>query len=296
MKQKPFFTIVIPTYRRFDQLGACLRSISCMDYPRDDFEVVIVDDGSPAPPESIVESYKSQLNVRLIVQPHAGPATARNRGVSEASGAFIAFTDDDCMPAPDWLAKLGSRLDADPGCIVAGNTVNTLTDNPYSTASQMLIDYLNAYYNKERARFLTSNNMALAKDVFIKIGGFDTSFPLAAAEDREFCDRCVHNGLRTVFASEAVVRHAHSLTFGRFLRQHYNYGRGANNFHRIRAERTSEKMKIEPPRFYIDLLLHPWKSEAKNKTYLAFLMFLSQAANAAGLFCEKLGNRGAGVS
>ena len=268
MKQKPFFTIVIPTYRRFDQLGACLRSISCMDYPRDDFEVVIVDDGSPAPPESIVESYKSQLNVRLIVQPHAGPATARNRGVSEASGAFIAFTDDDCMPAPDWLAKLGSRLDADPGCIVAGNTVNTLTDNPYSTASQMLIDYLNAYYNKERARFLTSNNMALAKDVFIKIGGFDTSFPLAAAEDREFCDRCVHNGLRTVFASEAVVR----------------------------AERTSEKMKIVPPRFYIDLLLHPWKSEAKNKTYLAFLMFLSQAANAAGLFCEKLGNRGAGVS
>ena len=291
MKQKPFFTIVIPTYRRFDQLRECLHSISRLDYPRDDFEVVVVDDGSPSSPESIVEPCKSQFNVRLVIQPHAGPATARNRGVSEASGAFIAFTDDDCMPAPDWLTKLRSRLDADPGSVIAGNTVNTLTDNPYSTASQMLIDYLNSYYNKENARFLTSNNMALSKEVFTWIGGFDTSFPLAAAEDREFCDRCVHFGLKTVFAPEAVVRHAHPLTLKRFIRQHYNYGRGANNFHRIRAERTSEKIKIEPSRFYIDLLLHPWKSKASNKAYLAFLMFLSQAANAAGLFREKLGNR-----
>lgn len=291
MKDKPFFTIVIPTYRRFDQLGECLRSISSIDYPKEDFEVVVVDDGSPSSPENIVEPWKSRFNVRLVTQPHAGPATARNRGVSEAAGAFIAFTDDDCMPAPDWLAKLKPRLDADPGGVVAGNTVNTLTDNPYSTASQMLIDYLNAYYNKENARFLTSNNMALSKEVFMKIGGFDTSFPLAAAEDREFCDRCVHFGLKTVFAPEAVVRHAHPLTLKKFIRQHYNYGRGANNFHRIRAERTSEKIRTEPPRFYIDLLFHPWKSETGNKAHLAFLMFLSQAANAAGLFREKLGSR-----
>lgn len=291
MKANPFFSIVVPTYRRFDQLGECLRSISRLDYPKDDFEVVVVDDGSPSPPGDMVDTYRDTVNARLVVQSHAGPATARNRGVSEASGTFIAFTDDDCTPAPDWLTRLKSRLDADPGSVIAGNTVNTLTNNPYSTASQMLIDYLNGYYNKENARFLTSNNMALAKDVFIKIGGFDTSFPLAAAEDREFCDRCVHSGLNTVFAPEAVVRHAHPLTLKRFIRQHYNYGRGANNFHRIRAKRTSERMKIEPPRFYIDLLLHPWKSAAENKAYLALLMFLSQAANAAGLFSEKLGNR-----
>lgn len=288
MKRKPSFTIVIPTYRRFEQLGECLCSISGLDYPREDFEVVVVDDGSPYPPENVVEPYKDKLNVRLVVQPHAGPATARNRGVSEASGMFIAFTDDDCRPAADWLRKLKSRLDADPEAVIAGNTVNVLTDNSYSAASQMLIDYLNAYYNTENARFLTSNNMALARDVFIKAGGFDTSFPLAAAEDREFCDRCMHLGIKTVFAPEAVVKHAHSLSLKRFIRQHYNYGRGANNFHRIRALRTSEKMRIEPPRFYIDLLLYPWKSGERNKAYITFLIFLSQAANAAGLFTEKL--------
>jgi len=288
MKRKPFFTIVIPTYGRFEQLGECLRSIGGLDYPEDDFEVVVVDDGSPRPPEHIVEPYKDKLNVRLVIQPHAGPATARNRGVSEASGTFIAFTDDDCRPEAGWLAKLGSRLDADPGAVIAGKTENILKDNPYSSASQMLIDYLNAYYNTQNARFLTSNNMALSRDVFLKAGGFDTSFPLAAAEDREFCDRCIHLGLKTVFAPEAVVRHGHPLSFGRFLRQHYNYGRGANNFHRIRALRTSEKIKIEPPRFYIDLLLYPWKSDERNKPYIAFLIFLSQAANAAGLLREKL--------
>lgn len=288
MKRKPFFTIVIPTYGRFEQLGECLRSIGGLDYPAEDFEVVVVDDGSPRPPEHIVEPYKDRLNVRLVIQPHAGPATARNRGVSEASGTFIAFTDDDCRPEASWLTKLKSRLDADPRAVIAGKTVNILTDNPYSSASQTLIDYLNSYYNTENARFLTSNNMALSRDVFLKAGGFDTSFPLAAAEDREFCDRCIHLGLKTVFAPEAVVKHAHPLSLGRFLRQHYNYGRGANNFHRIRALRTSEKIKIEPPRFYIDLLLYPWKSGQRNKAYIAFLIFLSQAANAAGLFREKL--------
>jgi len=288
MKRKPFFTIVIPTYGRFEQLGECLRSIGDLDYPAEDFEVVVVDDGSPRPPGHIVEPYKDKLNVRLVIQPHAGPATARNRGVSEASGTFIAFTDDDCRPEASWLAKLGARLDADPGAVIAGSTVNILKDNPYSSASQTLIDYLNSYYNTENARFLTSNNMALSRDVFLKAGGFDTSFPLAAAEDREFCDRCIHLGLKTIFAPEAIVKHAHPLSFGRFLRQHYNYGRGANNFHRIRALRTSEKIKIEPPRFYIDLLLYPWKSGQRNKAYIAFLIFLSQAANAAGLFREKL--------
>jgi GT2 family glycosyltransferase len=288
MKRKPFFTIVIPTYGRFEQLGECLRSIGGLDYPEEDFEVVVVDDGSPRPPEHIVEPYRDKLNVRLVIQPHAGPATARNRGVSEASGTFIAFTDDDCRPEASWLSKLRSRLDTDPGAIIAGKTVNVLKDNPYSSASQMLIDYLNSYYNTQNARFLTSNNMALSRDVFLKAGGFDTSFPLAAAEDREFCDRCIHLGLKTVFAPEAVVKHGHPLSFGRFLRQHYNYGRGANNFHRIRALRTSEKIKIEPPRFYIDLLLYPWKSDERNKPYIAFLIFLSQAANAAGLFREKL--------
>lgn len=289
MKEKPTFTIVIPTYGRPRQLTGCLESLSALEFPSEDMEVVIVDDGSEAPAHDIVSEFQNRLALRMIVQQHAGPATARNRGVEKARGTFIAFTDDDCRPERDWLLKLKERFAVNPDWVVAGNTVNALEDNPYAAASQAIIDYLNSYYNVKDARFMTSNNLALSRERFMKIGGFDTSFPLAAAEDREFCDRCIHYGYETVFAPEVVVRHAHALTASRFLRQHYNYGRGADKFHRIRAGRTSDKFKIEPLHFYTNLLGYPWKTSGKNKPFVALLIFMSQAANLAGFFREKLG-------
>ena len=80
-----------------------------------------------------------------------------------------------------------------------------------------------------------ANNLALPEDRFRAIGGFDTIFPLAASEDREFCDRWLHHGFQMTYAPEAVVYHARALTFRSFWRQHFKYGRGAFHFHQVRA-------------------------------------------------------------
>ena len=86
MASVPFFSIVIPTYNRPTRLSACLAAMSQLDYPRDRFEVVVVDDGSPTPMDAVVQPLRSQLNISLIRQSNAGPAAARNVGAQKGKG------------------------------------------------------------------------------------------------------------------------------------------------------------------------------------------------------------------
>lgn len=284
------FSIVIPTYNRPERLQKCLQSLVQLDYPRDRFEVVVVDDGSKVSLEPVVQPFEADLSIRLIRKANGGPASARNTGAAAAKGTYLAFTDDDCQPHPNWLSAFAAVLAEHPEALVGGYTTNALPDNPYSTASQLLIDYIYDYFNPSRgkANFFASNNFALPRAHYQNLGGFDTNFPLAAGEDREFCDRWDHSGLPMQYAPTAKVAHAHWLTLGSFWKQHSNYGRGAYHFHQIRSERIEESMKVEPLNFYWSLITFPLSKRSNHSSVtLMTLLFLSQVANALGFFKER---------
>ncbi|MEM6403065.1 MAG: glycosyltransferase [Cyanobacteria bacterium P01_D01_bin.116] len=284
------FSIIIPTYNRPERLKECLQSITLLDYPRDRFEVVVVDDGSKISLEPVVEPFKNQLHITLLKQINQGPATARNTGAKQAKGKFIAFTDDDCKPAPDWLNKLAARFIKEPESMIGGKTLNALPDNLYSTTSQILIDYLYNYYNlgSKQSNFFASNNFALPSHRFHHLGGFDTSFPLAAGEDREFCDRWLQYGNKMLYAPEVRIYHAHKLTLSSYWRQHFFYGRGAFCFHQVRAKLAHTEIKVEPISFYLNLLKYPLtQSTTQPKLLLSTLLFVSQLAGVAGFFWER---------
>ncbi|MEL6166236.1 MAG: glycosyltransferase [Cyanobacteria bacterium J06628_3] len=286
--QTPFISIVIPTYNRPERLKECLESLTNLEYPRDSYEVVVVDDGSKMSLEPVVELLKNQLEITLIKQVNQGPATARNTGANQAKGEFLAFTDDDCKPAPDWLNKIAACFANAPDSLIGGKTINILSENPFSTASQELINYLLYNEDPQKATFFASNNIAISKDRFHKIGGFDTTFPLAAAEDREFCDRWLQYGNRMIYAPEVNVYHAHKLTLSSYWKQHFFYGRGAFCFHQIRAKRAHREIKVEPMSFYFNLLKYPLSQNiSQPKLLLSALLFLSQVAGVAGFFWER---------
>jgi glycosyltransferase involved in cell wall biosynthesis len=290
IQNPPFFSIIIPTYKRPQRLAVCLQALTRLNYPRDRFEVIVVDDGSGSPPADLVDSYGDRLDIKLLTPPHAGPAAARNAGAAEARGSFLAFTDDDCAPDPDWLQALAAHFAATPDHLVGGRTLNALADNPFSTTSQLLISYLYSYYNSDptSARFFASNNLAVAAAPFHAIGGFDTTYTLAASEDRELCDRWLYHGQRMSYAPAAVVYHAHALTLGGYWRQHFNYGCGAAQFHAARAQRSQQGIKLEPPSFYINLLCYPFTQRSGWWAPLQSLLLLtSQVASALGYFWER---------
>jgi GT2 family glycosyltransferase len=236
----PLLTVVIPTYARPQQLTACLAALvgQRLEVP---WEVVVVDDGSPEPLDSIAEAFHERLDLRIERQGNAGPARARNRGVAVARGRFIAFTDDDCLPEPDWLGALLHRESLAPGAIVGGTTINGLDGELFASASQLIVDLVYDHFNADpsRATFLTSNNILCSRERFEAIGGFDVTFPRAGAEDRDFCDRWQMAGWPLIWEPAARIEHRHTQSLRKFIDLHFRYGRGAYLHHRRRLERGS---------------------------------------------------------
>ena len=283
-------SVIVPSYNRPASLARCLRALGDLEHPCDRFEVIVVDDGGETSLDPVVSAFRDRLDVVLLEQAHAGPAAARNTGAARAHGQHLVFLDDDCMPASDWLQALTARSAATPMHMIGGRTLNALPDNLYSSASQLLVDYLYEYYNAKGSRpsFFASNNLALPRDGFAAIGGFDTRFPTAAGEDRDLCDRWRQHGYQMTYAPEVLVYHAHTLTLRTFWRQHFKYGRAAFRVRRARAQRRDGTGDREPLMFYANLLRFPFsRGRGWRASLLATSLLLSQLANAVGFLWER---------
>ena len=290
-EKNPFFSIIVPTYNRPRQIVLCLEALSRINYPYRSFEVIVVDDGSRLPVQIFISPFVDKVNLTIITQENAGPSAARNAGAKVAKGDFLAFTDDDCVPSPDWLQTLSLRFKTSPECAIVGRSVNALADNLFDTASQMLIEYLHAYYNQDpnQARFIISNNLSLPTKQFHNVGGFDTIFSNAGGEDREFCEHWRHYGYRAIYAPEVLVYHAHGLTFSSFWRQHFNYGRGAFLFRQKCLHNRRQRIRLEPLTFYLKLLSYPsFHNRNQPALRLPFLLLISQVANALGYLSKRM--------
>lgn len=287
----PVATIVVPSYGRKRQLRTCLDALVRQSFA-EPWEVVVVDDGSPDPLAPLAAEFTGRLHLRVIRQDNAGPAAARNRAVHEARGEFVALTDDDCLPDPDWLTKLVQAVRERPGALVGGTTVNGYRQEVLASTSQLIIDMVYEHFNAdpEHAYLLTSNNMLCSRERFLELGGFDGSFPRAGAEDREFCDRWRMTGWPIVWRPEARVEHRHSQTLRQFVDLHYRYGRGARIYHAVRSRRGSGTMRDDMG-FHRSLLrrvgsrLADEGSTVRRAQVVASLV-LWQVANAAGFAAE----------
>ena len=295
MKQdQPFFSVIVPTYNRPRQLADCLRALAALDYPRRRFEVIVVDDGSDSPLTEVIAPFHPLLRLTLVTQENAGPGAARNTGAALAEGTFLAFTDDDCLPTGQWLTALAARFAEYPHRAIAGRTINALPHNPFARASQIIIDLVHAYYNADpqQARFSASNNLALPRELFRSLGGFDETF--RTSEDRDLIDRWLHRGHRLIYAPEVLVYHAPLLTWRGYCRLHFSYGRGAFRFHQARARRGFGPFWPELKFHWQVLSSLPRMLDYRHKRdalSLALLLAAWQMANTTGYIWENIKER-----
>jgi GT2 family glycosyltransferase len=272
-------------------LRACLNGFRRIEFPRDQFEIIVVDDGSPVFPEDLCERFRDEFTIKRVSQANAGPAAARNLGARHASGVNLAFIDDDCIPAPGWLSALNQQLIRLPDCLVGGSIVNRLRENPYSTTSQMIQAYVYDYYHRrpDTAFLFNSNNIAMSTSHFQKVGGFDRSFRRPGGEDYDFCHRWHVAGFPTAYVPDATVYHTHPLTFSSFSRQHFNYGRGLLMCRTRMGSRSGRRLQLEAVTFYVGIFRFALSQHAglRGWVYLA-LVCVSQAATVAGAFAKAI--------
>ena len=233
-------TVVVPTFRRPEALHSCLEALAAQTL-RVSWEVVIVDDGSPDPLTGIQDKFSNRINLRIVRQENAGPAAARNRGVAEARGKFVAFTDDDCRPEATWLETMLAAALNNPEALIGGTTYNGVMHNHFSSVSQLIVDLVYEHFNADPARgyFLASNNLLCSRKAFLEVQGFAPEFARAGAEDRDFCDRWRQAQLPIIWCKTARVEHRHAQTLIQFVELHFRYGRGAFLYQQMRRNRKS---------------------------------------------------------
>jgi glycosyltransferase involved in cell wall biosynthesis len=281
------FSIIVPTRNRAALLDRCLTAMGELAYAKTDFEVLVVDDGSAQPLGDLAARHPG-LSLQIFRTEGVGPASARNLALRAARGAYAVFTDDDCRASPQWLQAFENAIQKQPGFGFGGRIVDSPENAIYGRASQMLVSFLYDYNDRSNGlRFFCSNNLVFPRAELLAMGGFDETFPLAAAEDRFICARWLKQaGLE--FVPAAIVEHRQMLGFRSFLRQQFRYGRGACQFWRRRHEDDSAENRIEPWSFYGRMLAYPFaRVDLPQAVAMSILLAMSQAAVALGYYAEK---------
>jgi len=211
-------SVIIPAYNAAATLGRCLAALS--EQSRPPAEIIVVDDGSSDDTAELAQRH----GVRLVRQANAGPAAARNAGARAARGELLLFTDADCAPAPDWVERMAAAF-ADLAVAGAKGVYQTTQVEPVARFVQL--EYEDKYdrmRKQERIDFVDTYSAAYRRDLFLRAGGFDTTFPSASVEDQEFSFRLAQAGNRLVFVPDARVAHIHDRTLAEYAQRKFWIG------------------------------------------------------------------------
>lgn len=281
-------SIVVPTSGRPAALSRCLGGIARCHAPAGGLEVVVA---SAAPdPEvdaAVARARADGLDVTLLPGPDAGRPDGRNRAVAASSGRLIAFTDDDCIPEPGWATALVAALHREPDAVFGGVLVNGMSGNRWAEAAQVALDAAYDHFARnpdDAAAFFGTNNLALSRQTFDAVRGFDSAF-VHAAEDRDLCDRARRAGHPLLRAPGAVVVHYHDLSARGLIRQQLSYGRGAVVLTRRRAAHGLAPLRIGRC-FFVTLVVAPLRRRHGAGPWLLAATLLTQVAYSAGMLAE----------
>ncbi len=223
MSQSPhLISVVIPVRNASQGLESCLDALERQTVPRDEYEVIVVNDG---PVDATVEIITDRYGVTLLSQPQKGAAAARNLGARQAQGEILLFTDADCIPEPNWVETMSAPF-ADQE--VSGVCGVVRTRQTSLVARFIQLEYDHRYRNVARhpqIDFINTGTAGYRKEVFTRSGGFREE--LLGAEDAEYSFRLASAGYRMIFVPQAIVYHSHPQSIVEYARRksHYSYWR-----------------------------------------------------------------------
>jgi glycosyltransferase involved in cell wall biosynthesis len=214
-------SIVVCTYNRAESLGDTLAALARLEVAETrTWEVIVVDNNSRDHTKQMVEAVQQDWpRLRYVFESAQGLSHARNRGIAEAAGEVILFTDDDVLPEPDWLETTLAGLEK-YGADACGGYIAPMWETPppawlterFYGFLAVRTDRTDDYPIESASRAPFGANMAIRKAVFDKAGLFDTSRGrkgkvLASGEDGEMFERILAAGLKTIFLGQSRVHH-----------------------------------------------------------------------------------------
>jgi GT2 family glycosyltransferase len=224
-------SVLIITHDRPADLSLTLSGITAQSHRPD--EVIVIDNGSKTSCETVIAKYQTALpllyewiNERFI-------AAARNYAIEKSKGDIVIFTDDDCVPEPDWIAGMVVPFMNDASVGEVGGKVITYQTklNTITLVGDSMYRFMMKNYEKGMdcldtevpyRSFFATANAGFRRSVLSSLGGFDPS--LSFAEDIDLSFRIIRAGWRLAYNPEAVIRHKHRETLQGVLHQFWMYG------------------------------------------------------------------------
>jgi cellulose synthase/poly-beta-1,6-N-acetylglucosamine synthase-like glycosyltransferase len=197
-------SVVVPAFNAAAHLGGCLKALCKQTWPPDRYEVIVVDDGSSDDTARIARAF----DVEYAFQNNRGPAAARNRGAQLATGEFLLFTDSDCIPEEDWIEAMVAPF-SDPKVMgVKGAYRNAKSGLWPRFVQTEFEERYSLLLRQESIDMVDTYSAAFRREVFLAVGGFDTSFPSANNEDTELSYRLARRDHKMVYQPRARVWNA----------------------------------------------------------------------------------------
>jgi glycosyltransferase involved in cell wall biosynthesis len=197
MRSEPTISVVIPTYNRKELLENCVNSLFNQTYPKDGYDILVIDDGSDDGTEDLLDGIikNAPCELRYLKQEHKGPASARNLGIKNSKGEIVAFIDDDCIADENWLENISMCFNEDVAG-VEGRIITTSDKTPFS-------HYVENLYGG----FYLTANVAYKKETLLEVGLFDETYPYPAAEDFDLAFKILERGHKISFCENVIVTH-----------------------------------------------------------------------------------------
>ncbi|MDD2279366.1 MAG: glycosyltransferase [Bacteroidales bacterium] len=221
----PKYSVIVHVFNRPDEVDDLLKSLAAQK--EQNFEVIIVEDGSTIPCNEIVNRYNSLLNITYYSKPNSGPGTTRNYGAQRANGDFFIFFDSDCIIPPEYFCEVESELKGNPVDAFGGPDRAHTSFTPiqkaigYSMTSFFTTGGIRGGKERLDKFYPRSFNMGISKEVFEKTGGFSK---MRFGEDIDFSLRILEAGFTTRLFSKAFVFHKRRTNFRQFYKQVFNSG------------------------------------------------------------------------
>ncbi|MDF1826056.1 MAG: glycosyltransferase [Verrucomicrobiales bacterium] len=221
LEATPSMSVIVCTYRGSATLVECLDSLVALDYPA--VELLLVNDGSDNRVSELVAEYDK---IREISIPHSGLSAARNIGAEAAQGEILVYTDDDCIVEPDWLRWMAHQFLRNDSVGCAGGP--NIPPAPQSAMQAVIAAApggpTHVLLTDAEAEHLPGCNLAVRKDVFEEVGGFNPIFR-TAGDDVDFCWRVLEAGYDLGFHAAAFVWHHRRFSYRTYFRQQFGYGK-----------------------------------------------------------------------
>ncbi|MGV6844648.1 MAG: glycosyltransferase, partial [Lutibacter sp.] len=221
------FSIVIPVYNRPQEIDELLESLTKQDYDND-FEVIVVEDGSEISCKSVVEKYNKDLNLKYFYKENTGAGLSRNFGMQQASGNYFVIFDSDCIIPNQYLSAVSEHLKTyftdgfggpDRAHVSFSNVQKAIN---YAMTSFFTTGGLRGNKKSLHKFQPRSFNMGISKQAFIKTGGFSK---MKIGEDIDLSFRLWKNNFKTQFINEAYVYHKRRVNFLQFFKQVFAFGK-----------------------------------------------------------------------